>query len=76
MNNCLFYALSMWWRHGGFVVGSTSPNGWWKHFMWTPDFETFYAFTPDYPRRYWLPPVWFRGSIKTRTRAVMLRKFQ
>lgn len=41
-SNCLFFALYMWWRHGGYVIVRKSRNSkYYPHFIYTKNFKRF-----------------------------------
>lgn len=68
MSNCLFYAFNRWRKEGGFVVVRKSHHGWWPHFLWTGDHVTFWEFSPMSHCRPIIPPLLFRGYIRSRTK--------
>jgi hypothetical protein len=64
MSNCLIFVIGRWLKRGGYVIARKSHWGWWLHFLWSPDLQTFEEFVPGRYRRRWLPPVLFRGRVK------------
>src|SRR5690242_2704855 len=64
-SNCFFFALEMWWHHGGYVPIRKSTYWWGPHLMWSPDLLTFYDFTPVEPKRKRVtPPLRFLGIVR------------
>jgi len=60
------FVIWRWWSEGGYVVIRHSDWGWWPHFLWSPDLQTFEQFVPVVPNhKKRIPPLWFRGYIKT-----------
>lgn len=69
VSNCLVYAVNRWRKAGGYIVVRKSHHGWWPHFLWTADFNTFFEFTPVKPNdELKSPPVLFKGYVRERTK--------
>lgn len=64
-SNCLFWALGRWRRFGGYLVVRRSQWGPFPHFAWSETLQTFKSFEPLHPRRRRLPPLIFRGRVRT-----------
>lgn len=66
MNNCLFFAISKFIKHGGFIVIRKSKYGNWSHVMWSKDLITFEHYVPiKLPLKYPLIQKFlFKGKIK------------
>jgi len=66
--NCLFWALLMWWRHGGYVAMRRSRHYYGVHWMWSADLVSWYHYVPLAPRTTFieaaLHKVWFEGRVK------------
>jgi hypothetical protein len=35
--NCIIFAVSMWIKHGGYILIRKSDYGWYPHFLWAKD---------------------------------------
>lgn len=62
--NCFDYALWQWFTRGGYLVVRKSRHGWWPHFSYSPDLETFEDYGPTVKYNRWLPPLKFKGVIR------------
>jgi hypothetical protein len=62
-SNCLVFALCRWFHRGGYLIIRKSRYGWFPHFLWSPDLNTFHSFKPINPRERIIPPLIFRGAI-------------
>ena len=69
MNNCLFFAIGLYIKHGGYIVFRKSNYGKWSHVMWTNDLKEFSHYVPlNPPLRYPLiQKIYFKGRVKTET---------
>lgn len=66
MSNCVFFALSQWWKKGGYIIIRKSKWGWWPHLLWSPDLKEFWEYQPQKPNHHLLiPPPLYRGMILT-----------
>lgn len=73
-SNCLFWARVQRRRHGGWVAARKTdvPNGWWNHYVWSPDGIHWFEYNPVWPKSWWkekwwlrwFPPPIFRGVIE------------
>ncbi len=71
-NNCWFYAMDMWVKHGGYVMAEDSKYGWWAHYYHSYDGITATCFTTDTKYIRLISPLIFRGYIKTWTLPIPL----
>ena len=68
-SNCIVYAMSCWFKSGGYIVLRKSNFGWWPHMVWTKDFATFQEFTPlAHQEQMTFPPLFFKGLVKITSR--------
>lgn len=66
-SNCYLVSVALWWRHGGYVLVTRSRYGWWPHMLWSRELRTVVEWEPDARKRVrWLPPVLYRGRLRTR----------
>ena len=65
MSNCWLFALHRWVTRGGYVVVRRSHWGWWPHALWSADLVTFEDYAPVAGRHRYLPPLLFRGAVRT-----------
>lgn len=65
-SNCMFYAWSMYWRHGAWVLMVQSLYGWWPHWRVSLDHGlTWQEYVPVGPKRKrWIPPIVFTGEVR------------
>lgn len=63
-SNCLFWSLWMKLTKGGHIKMRPSHLGFFPHFLWTPDREKYYSFTPTDERYKFLPPPIFQGYVR------------
>ncbi len=64
-SNCLLWALSRWFRLGGYLVVRRSHYGWFPHFLWLAPSGELRSFVPVDPCFHWCPPLLFRGHVVT-----------
>lgn len=69
INNCLFFALRMWWDRGGYLCIRKSRHRHWflrVHILWHPPepHTHFTHFVPDKDDLGRFPPPLFRGYVK------------
>ena len=76
MNNCRLWAKKMRREFGGYTAQRRTRivifgrwRGWWDHWFWSPDLETWYSYTTDpkssvSERFLGIPKVLFKGTIK------------
>ena len=65
-SNCLFFALTRFKERGGYLIMRKSHHGWFPHFLWSEDLETFEQYVPYFPSEHLkFPPLWFAGFIRT-----------
>jgi hypothetical protein len=67
VNNCFFWAIAQWYKHGGYVVMRKSHYGNLPHFLWLKDFHSKpLSFVPNIIYRYFIfPKLLFRGHIQS-----------
>lgn len=63
MNNCLFFALSRWFKRGGYLVIRRSRMGLFPHFLWAKSLGEIEHFVPNDKRYKAIPPPLFTGTI-------------
>lgn len=69
MSNCIIFALTKWFREGGYIIVRKSRYGWWPHMFWCADLENIKLidYSPPTKRAGLLPPPLFRG-VQTQRR--------
>lgn len=63
MNNCLIFALSRWFKRGGYLVIRRSRLGLFPHFIWAKSLGEIEHFVPNDKRWKAIPPPFFTGTI-------------
>ena len=64
--NCLFFAVAMWCRHGGYIAMRWPEREFGLRFLWSPDRKQWFRFRPLRPRRgwrMWIDMLWFEGKV-------------
>lgn len=69
-SNCIFFAVRMYLKHGGYIAIRKSRMGCWiPHFIWIADLKDaqieHFVPVPSDTRRLKIPPPYFEGYIKT-----------
>lgn len=74
LNNCLFWAVWQWVRHGGYLCFRRSRHTIlpFFHCLWLPEICTlfqkpcpwFQHFAPKHPKRCLIPPPFFVGDVQ------------
>lgn len=65
VSNCLIYALLKLYHEGGYVLMRKSFYGWWPHFLHMSMTGEITHYSPERKRRRLLPPLLFRGRVRT-----------
>ena len=67
-SNCLFFAIAVWMKKGGYIVIQKSKYLNSSHVMWTKDFKIFHDFIPEQiPLKYpWIQKIYFKGKIRSK----------
>jgi hypothetical protein len=67
-SNCLFWAVSMFRQHGGYLAARWSLHyGYIPHIFYSPDMETWWSYSPIAPKHgpmAILDCVWFAGRLE------------
>lgn len=63
-SNCLIYAFRKFFKEGGYVLLRKSHYGWWPHFLHMNVGGLITHFSPEAPRKRFLPPLIFKGTPK------------
>jgi len=62
-SNCLFYAMWMWIKHGGYLMARWSMWGCFPHFLHMSRSGVITHLKPLRPRRRIFPPLIFKGKV-------------
>jgi hypothetical protein len=67
MDNCLFFAIRKWRKHGGYLIIRKSHFGWWPHFLWAKHLRNaeIEHYVPASGKAKPFPPPVFIGKVKT-----------
>ena len=67
VSNCLIFALTQFFKRGGYIVIRKSKFGPWLHFMWTDSIDSYEHYKPHEKLKYpVISKFLFKGKVEKR----------